>query len=169
MHMHVNNVWLIFLTNRSESPSQVFFILLHWLLSLLPSDSTSLPPMILAYDNMCNLDRLRLARQPLPLPPPFDRVWMNLTKVIDRFHFRNHTSTECRTKYNPGCIKELESLNTQTGEQTFIWAGRFKKIVCSMPKTHHLFYLHRMVLRRNAYTERCYIKNKKSLLPKTNA
>ena len=148
---------------RSESPSQVFFILLHWLLSLL-STSTSLPLMILAYDNMCNLDRLQVARQPLPLPGPFDQVWLNLTKVIDRFHFRNHTSIECKTKYNPDQLNQ--AYNTQAGEQTFKWAGRFKRVLCSMPKTHHLFYLHRMVVRRNKYTEKCYIFNKKPLLPK---
>ena len=27
--------------------------------------------------------------------------------------------------------------------------GRFKKIVCSLPKTHHLFLIHRLVTRRN--------------------
>ena len=41
-------------------------------------------------------------------------------------------------------------------EQTFVWASRFKKIVCAMPRLHHFFYLHRAIKRRNAYTERCH-------------
>ena len=51
-------------------------------------------------------------------------------------------------------------------EQTFVWLSRFKKILCAMPKVHHLFYLHRMVKHRNAYTTACYKYGKKPLLPK---
>ena len=69
---------------RSESPSQVFFILLHWLATL------SKPPdekITLAYDNMCNLDRLRVAQNVLPLPPPMDSAWLNLEKIIDSTYY----------------------------------------------------------------------------------
>ena len=69
---------------RSESPSQVFFILLHWLATL------SKPPdekITLAYDNMCNLDRLRVAQRVLPLPPPMDSAWLNLEKIIDSTYY----------------------------------------------------------------------------------
>ena len=51
-------------------------------------------------------------------------------------------------------------------EQTFVWLSRFKKILCAMPKVHHLFYLHRMVKHRIAYTTACYKNKKKPLLPK---
>ena len=34
-----------------------------------------------------------------------------------------------------------------------------------MNKIHHLFYLHRMVVKRNAYTEKCYRNGKKPILP----
>ena len=41
-----------------------------------------------------------------------------------------------------------------------------KKILCAMPKVHHLFFLHRMVKHRNNYTVRCYKNGRKPLLPK---
>lgn len=150
---------------RSESPSQVFFILLQWLLNTSITESE----VILAYDNMCNLDRLKVARQPLPFDPPLDNLWLNVKKIIDVFHFRNHTSPDCKEKYSPKAVKEQNpNFNTQAGEQTFIWVGKFKNILCSMNKTHHLFYLHCMVKRRNAYTAKCYKYNKKPILPKKN-
>ena len=155
---------LIFcLPYRSESPSQVFFILLHWLATI----PTPTPKITLAYDNMCNLDKLRVAQHPLPLPPPLDTAWLNVEKIIDKFHFANHIGKTCREKYNPEPFKvQHPKYNTQAGEQTFIWAGRFRNIVCSMTKAHHIFYLHRMVTRRNAYTSRCHERGKRPILPK---
>lgn len=67
---------------RSESPTQVFVILLHWLfenLSSIPEDQWS--EVIIAYDNMCQLDSLQIAKNPLPLPSPFDKMWMAVRKV----------------------------------------------------------------------------------------
>lgn len=116
---------------------------------------------------MCNLDKLKVARKPLPLPPPFDKLWQNVHKIIDVFHFPNHVGTECKELYNPKHFKEKHpSYNTQAGEQSFAWISRFKHILCAMPKNHHLFYLHRMVLRRNSYTTRCYQSGRKPILPK---
>lgn len=149
---------------RSESPSQVFFIILQWLLSMI---NPLKPNVTLAYDNICNLDRMKVAKHPLPLPKPLDTIWIDVTKIIDVFHFPNHVSEECKKKYNPEKVKsENPSFNTQAGEQTFVWVGRFKHILCSMNKTHHLFYLHRMVRRRNAYTVKCYRNGRKPVLPK---
>ena len=106
---------------------------------------------------------------PLPLPPPLDKVWLNVVKIIDTFHIGNHISAECKAKYSPDKIKaENPDFNTQAGEQTFVWAGRYRHILCSMCKTYHLFYLHRMVLRRNSYTEKCYMNGKKPILPKSS-
>ena len=52
--------------HRSESPSQVFLIVLKWLMNTLKTK----PPeewkdLILCYDNMCHLDGLRAAKVPL--------------------------------------------------------------------------------------------------------
>ena len=111
--------------------------------------------------------KLKAAQNPLPLDKPLDRIWMNIHKIIDIFHFQNHTSSVCKELYNPAIYKSKHpQWNTQAGEQTFIWLGRFKHIVCSMPKHHHLFYIHRMVLRRNAYTAKCYRNGCKPVLPK---
>ncbi|XP_064381941.1 uncharacterized protein LOC135330880 [Halichondria panicea] len=50
---------------RSESPSQVFLILIQWLLSLAKSRGGIGKPISLAYDNICNLAKLKAARAPL--------------------------------------------------------------------------------------------------------
>ena len=55
--------------------------------------------------------------------------------------------------------------NLMTAEETFSWLGRFKKILNSMPKNHCHFFVHRMILRRNKYTEHCHATGKYPLLP----
>ena len=71
-----------------------------------------------SYDNMCNSCRLRVAKKPLPLPPPMDHAWLSVQKIIDTFHLTNHTSDVCHTKYSPEEVKQRNpSFNTQVGEQ----------------------------------------------------
>ena len=143
-------------------------ILLQWLLALMQQVK---PPskVVVAYDNMCNLAKLKVARNPLPFPPPLDNVWHYVEKIIDSFHIKNHVSPKCREQFNPAHIKaENPDFNTQAGEQTFVWVGRFRHILCSMNKTHHLFYLHCMVRRRNSYSEKCYRNGRKPVLPKSS-
>ena len=145
----------------------MFLILIQWLLSLSKTKNSLEGDSYLAYDNMCNLAKLKVAKAPLPFPSPLDTLWLDVKKVIDVFHFQNHVSAECRAKFSPAKLKEEHpEFNTQAGEQTFVWIHRFSHILCSMNKTHHLFYLHRMVLRRNDYTSQCYVKGKKPILPK---
>ena len=142
-------VYILFFLCRSESPSQVFYIILQWLLSLIQSvgGKDSIPQVILAYDNMCNLARLNAARKPLPFPPPLGKVWLKTTKIIDTFHVKNHFSENCRRMFSPEAVKQqYPHMNTQAGEQTFTRLCHFKHILCAMPKLHHLFYLHRMVV-----------------------
>lgn len=123
--------------------------------------------MILAYDNMCNLARLNAAKAPLPFPAPLDQMWLKTTKIIDTFHLKNHINESCRRQFSPERVKQqYPDMNTQVGEQTFTWLYHFKHILCAMPKVHHLFYLHRMVVRRNLYTAKCYKYGKKPILPK---
>ena len=116
-------------------------------------------------------------RKPLPIPPPYNEILMSVTKVhmlmflyiypvlnqfncmiivgeCDELHFRNHTDMVCREKYNPSTIKEKHpGVSFMSAEQIFAWLSRFHTILSAMPKTHHLFYLHRLVEKRNAYTE----------------
>ncbi len=178
------------LFSRSESPSQVFLFLVNTLLRKLkevPADKWS--RVFVAYDNMCNLNGMTVAKKELPLPIPFnrqvqldfqlflstvslsccvsfDRLWLSVSKIIDVFHLRNHKRPECHTEYNPQSLKEVHpNYNTQACEQTFAWLGRFHKILSSVPKVHNHFFLHRLVKRRNLYNSQCYRKGKKPLLP----
>jgi len=122
--------------------------------------------VILCYDNMCHLDGLAVAKAPLPLPAPYDQMWSAIKKIIDSLHIKNHVDKRCKELYSPESIKvEYPALNTMAAEQTFVWLSRFKKILAAMNKTHHMFYLHRMVTIRNRYTEYCYKCNRKPLLP----
>lgn len=90
--------------------------------------------------------------------------------MIDELHFKNHTDKICRQKYDPSVIKEKHpGISFMSAEQTFAWLTRFRKILSAMPKTHHLYYLHRLVKKRNVYTELCHRLNRKPLLPKTKA
>ena len=67
---------------RSESPSQVFLIVISWLFEILQSvPQSDWSSIILSYDNMCHLDGLRAATAPLPLPQPYNTMWKEITKV----------------------------------------------------------------------------------------
>ncbi len=160
---------------RSESPSQVFIILVKYLKTVLEHVPVAKWEKFgLAYDNMCHLNDLRAARKPLPkdlFPAPYDEMWMKVTKIIDELHIRNHKS-ECQSKYPPDKLRELHpdsNLNTMAAEQTFVWLSRFKKLLCAMPKNHHNFFLHRMITRRNHYTAWCHSKGRSLVLPKVRS
>lgn len=89
-------------------------------------------------------------------------------QVIDNLHIKNHTDKKCLDKYHPKKVLEKNPrFNLMTAEQTFAWLSRYKKIVCSMDKLHHMFFLHRLVCRRNEYTQMCLATGRKVLLPKT--
>ena len=80
-YLELNHHHVLFLS-RSESPSQVFVIVVEWLyevLQHLPEDKWE--QLVIAYDNMCHLNSLRAAQSPLPLPPPYDQMWIRVTKV----------------------------------------------------------------------------------------
>lgn len=126
--------------------------------------------MWLAYDNMCQLLKSKASKSKLPLDPPYDNMWNAINKCVDGMHIKNHVENNCWTRLHPDKIYDMHpdlrgKRNTQAAEQTFVWLARFKKIVCSMPKDHHLFYIHRMVQRRNTYTAKCYKRKKNPLLP----
>ena len=152
---------------RAESPSQVFVFLINFLrrwMQEVPPDEWS--QIFIAYDNMCNVDRLKAAKKDLPLPQPFNKLWQKISKVIDTFHLKNHKREQCHQQYNPKLLKDTHpSYNTQACEQTFAWLGRFHRILSSMPKVHNNFFLHRLVQRRNDYNEFCYRHGRKPMLP----
>lgn len=88
-------------------------------------------------------------------------------QVIDDLHFRNHTDADCRKKYNPKEVrKNHPEYNFMIAEQTFAWLSRYKKILCSMDKQHHMFFLHRLITRRNLYAQICMAEGRRMLLPK---
>ena len=176
---------------RSESPSQVFMVVLMWLYNILKDmPKEEWHKIVLSYDNMCHLNILRAARQPLPLPKPFDEMWISITKVswftihllrlfqihfalimqvVDDLHIRNHVDPRCKELYHPATVKEKNpsiSFNFMACEQTFVWLSRFKRILCAMPKEHHLFMLHRLIVRRNHYTQLCHTVRRSLYLPK---
>lgn len=120
----------------------------------------------IAYDNMCNLDRMKTAKEDLPLPKPCHQLWQSVSKIIDSFHLRNHKKEECKVRFNPITLKEAHpNFNTQSCEQTFSWLSRFHRILSSIPKRHNHFFLHRLVKRRNKYNIYCYSSGKKPVLP----
>ena len=153
-----NFAFLYLFLHRSEGPGQVFLITIQYLLQRLKDmPEEQWEDFILSYDNMCNLDKLRVAKKPLPLPEPYDKIWLKVRKIVDRLHMRNHKNPECRVKYGSDDLKEkFPSLNTPVAEQVFVWASRFKRIMCTMPKRRSLFFYHRMVIRRNNYVTNCY-------------
>lgn len=145
----------------------MFLITIQWLFSVLKDvPETEWKDRIIAYDNMCHLDGLRAAKQDLPLPAPYDKMWKKVTKIIDSLHIRNHKDPKCQEMYHPKIVKELHpKFNLMCAEQTFTWLSRYKRISSSMNKTHHCFFLHRMVKRRNVYTELCARLNRNPHLP----
>lgn len=91
----------------------------------------------------------------------------SLWQVINDLHIKNHADKKCVDKTTLLKVRQSNPLfNLMTAEQTFAWLSRYKRILCSMDKLHHQFFLHSLVHRRNKYTERCIAKGRKILLPK---
>lgn len=69
------NIYILLAFCRSESPSQVFVIVISWLLEVLKGRHESeWKEVILCYDNMCHLDGLKVAKQDLPLDTPYNKM-----------------------------------------------------------------------------------------------
>ena len=143
-------------------------LVLSWLVAAFGHQSRKTwKGITLSYDNMCHLDNLRVSKRPLPLPGDLKYIWQDtFGKIIDTLHIHNHVDKECQVKYSPQELKENnEDFNTMVCEQTFAWLSRYKKILCSMPKIHHHFYLHRMIKRRNTYISYCYSHGRRPIQP----
>ena len=82
---------------------------------------------------------LRISKLDLPVLEPFNEAWKLISKVIDRLHLRNHVDP----KYKELCDADQKiplAYNTMACEQTFVWASRFKKVMCAMPHVHQVFF-----------------------------
>ena len=133
-------------------------------LELYFSEYKNIDDSFLFYDNMCNLERLKLwdtdddnlsSNAKLGVG-----VFNQINKGVDALHIKNHCRKECKQVYPEVLTKSrtlYEKPNTESAEQTFIWLSKFKKILNSMPKRKHLFFLYCLVLERNKYTEWCYL------------
>ena len=106
----------------------------------------------------CNLDRLKAFREPVPkvvLPKDYESMWPKIRKVIDGLHLKNHSREECKIKYNPELFAqahpEVKHADTMAAEQQFSWLSKYRKQTNSMTKERQLFFLHRIVIRHNAY------------------
>ena len=143
----------------------MFLITISWLFEKLKCvPESEWENVILSYDDMCHLDNLKVGKADLPFPPPFNQMWHKVQKIIDRLHISNHKDKRCHILYNPD--KVSETYDTMVAGQTLVWASRFKRVVSTMSKVHHLFYMHRMNRRRNKYTTYCYQSGRKPVLPK---
>ena len=49
-----------------------------------------------SYDNMCHLNNLKVARRPLPLPGNLAHIWMDVNKIINDRHIKNHKDPPLR-------------------------------------------------------------------------
>ena len=161
------HIWSFDSLFKSEGPLQVSLLMLKYLMKRFPdTNPEEWMKHFVNYDNICNVDRLKLLQGLLPLPAPFSTIWMDVKKVIDPLHIKNHKNPECHTKYSPEAVKtEIPDANLMVAEQTFSWLGKFKKVLNSMPKYHQLFMLHRLVQRRNEYTQYCYSIGARPMLP----
>ena len=125
--------------------------------------------IVLFYDNICNILRTKASKTPLKLEKPYDQMWLKITKLIDTFHVKNHVRDECQTTLHPrnfaNVHPELSYRNTQCGEQTFIYLGRFAKMFSAMTKRHFNFHLHRLILARNDYISRCNQFDRAPIVP----
>ena len=96
--------------------------------------------VFIAYDNICNIERMKAAKEDLPFPEAYNMLWKRTSKIIDTFHLRNHKREECHKKYNIAALKDIHpTYNTQACEQIFSWLVKFHRILSSMPKVHNNF------------------------------
>ena len=154
---------------KSESTSQVAVTTIKFCVLFVKTlYITVLSSIFLFYDNMCNLERMKLwtsdkrkltsqARLGISI---FNRV----NKGVDALHIKNHVRHTCRNEY-PKVIEKLRETfknpNTEAAEQTFIWLGKYKKILNTMDKRKHHFFtlpcqrkkrIHKILFRELHYT-----------------
>ena len=63
---------------------------------------------------------------------PDQNFLLKRRKIIDTFHLRNHSNSLSHAVLTTANERWNSCFNTQAGEQTFVWMGKFKNIVCAM-------------------------------------
>jgi hypothetical protein len=118
-----------------ESLSQVYIFLI-WLWHTL-----ILFPKLLAYDDGCHLKKFVMnpIRKSKTLA---SKLLSDLTIVVDKMHFKNHTDKWCRLNVNPNKVEAFKNLNTEACKQTFSFISKFKHATKHMNYGHYnLFHL----------------------------
>ena len=69
------------------------------------------------------------------------KVFAQLTKAVDKLHFRGHRGSYCHENCDPNAIKELEGVNTPVCEQTFAWLNKFRNCR-NMNEARFCFYFY---------------------------
>ena len=70
----------------------ILLAMLDWLYSAIKAvQSAEWRGIWLAYDNMCQIVKLRVAQNDLPLPTPFNGMFKSINKIVYALHIRNHT------------------------------------------------------------------------------
>ena len=60
-----------------------------------------------------------VARKPLPLPGDLQYIWLNVMKIIDELHIKNHVDPRCQ-QYHSDIVREtIPDMNTMACEQKF--------------------------------------------------
>ena len=91
--------------HRSEGPAQVFLLVLTWLIAAFGRKSREdWKKVTVSYDNMCHLNNLKVARRLLPLPGDLAHIWLDVNKVIDDLHIKNHRDPRCEQYRAPAEI-----------------------------------------------------------------
>ena len=144
---------------RSEGPAQVFLLVLVWMMAALLIGRLTREErrkVVLYLMTTCVIWTTFEWQEKHYLSLETWSTWLDIKKIIDTLHIRNHKDQRCHQLYDPNKLKqENPEYNTMSCEQTLAWISRLKKILGAMQKTHHHFYLHRMVKRRNKYISFC--------------
>ena len=120
-------------------------------------------------NHRCNFDRLKALQEPLPaiFPAEYKGMWAAVGKIIDGLHLSNHKMESCKSNYNPELFSSVhpnvKHADTMAAEQQFSWLGKFKKQINSMTKPNQLFFLHRIIVRHNAYNASALRNGQKTL------
>ncbi|XP_055345331.1 uncharacterized protein LOC129593153 isoform X2 [Paramacrobiotus metropolitanus] len=149
---------------RAESLGQVYLFIVGALYELLQDVAPEeWEKVFICYDNICQLNRLKAAAEPLPFPEPFDQLWSRVSKIVDGLHIQNHKDSKCKEKYHPSLYLKSHPTaterNTMAAEQTFSWLAKYKKQLNAMNKSRQFFFIHRMAVRRNDYLSDCLADN----------